>query len=310
MSEAPFAGIPTFLKAPHIAHPTRADGDIAVLGVPFDESTCHRPGARFGPRAIREASTFWSYREGAEPVYDGDRLVPARRSPFRRRRRCGPRQTWPEERRNTTITGCVASLLGEGLLPLVLGGDHSITYAVLAAFGERRPHLVQLDTHMDYWDQVGDMRYTHGSPIIRSHEEDLVSGVTQYGIRGFHTVRDNVALARQRGVRTFWCQKAKRTPVEELVAHIEPGTPVYVTLDIDVLDPSIAPGTGTPQPGGFSYYEATAILQALVRRATLVGMDVVEVAPAYDGPGQLTAMHAVRLVLDTLGAGLKSEGIF
>jgi agmatinase len=311
LSEAPFAGIATFLKAPHVAQPSRTDGDVAVLGVPFDESTCQRPGARFGPRAMRDVSTFWSYRDGAEPVYDGEtdsyllggvRFVDAGDVELG--------QTWPEDRRNAAITTRVASLLDAGLMPLVLGGDHSITYAVLAAYGQRRPHLVQFDTHMDYWDQVGDMRYTHGSPIIRAHEEDLVTGVTQYGIRGFHTVRDNVVLARERGVHTYWCERARRAPVEDLVAHIPQGGPVYVTLDIDVLDPSIAPGTGTPQPGGFSYYEARAILQTVVRRGALVGMDVVEVAPAYDGPGQLTALHAVRLALDTLGAALPSVGTF
>jgi agmatinase len=311
MAEAPFAGIATFFKAPYVADPTTVDGDVAVLGVPFDESTCHRPGSRFGPRAIREVSTFWAYREGAEPFYDGEsesfvlgevRFVDAGDVELG--------QTWPEKQRNGAITDRVAPLLAAGMFPLVLGGDHSITYPVLEAFGAIRPHLVQFDTHMDYWDEVGGMRFTHGSPIIRAQEEGLVSGVTQYGIRGLHTVRDNIALARERGVHTFWCRQAKRMAAEELVAHIEADAPVYVTFDIDALDPSIAPGTGTPQPGGFTYEEATIILQAVAQRGKLVGMDVVEVAPAYDGPGQLTAMHACRLIFDALGAGLASTGSF
>ena len=102
-------------------------------------------------------------------------------------------------------------------------------------------------------------------------------------------------------MRSVWAEQVKTTPVDELVAHIEPGEPVYVTLDIDVLDPAIAPGTGTPEPGGFTYYEAKALLRAVARRGTLVGMDLVEVDPLYD-PAQLTALHGVRLALDTVGA--------
>lgn len=306
-STFPYVGIASFFKAPYVRRPTRADGDVAVLGVPFDEATTSRPGTRYGPRAIREASTMWAYRSGADALYDGEagayalggvRFVDAGDVEL------GP--TWPEERRITAISERVRPLLAAGLLPLVLGGDHSITYPVLAAYGERRPHLVQLDTHMDYWDEEGGMRYTHASPIIRAHEEGLVSGVSQYGIRGLHTDRDNIELAAARGVRTFWCEQAKRTPVEDLVAHIEPGRPVYITLDIDALDPAIAPGTGTPEPGGFSYYEAKALLRAVAQRGRLIGMDVVEVSPPYDGPGQLTAMHATRLIFDTIGAALPS----
>ena len=145
----------------------------------------------------------------------------------------------------------------------MLGGDHSITYPILKAFGGRPLHLVQFDTHMDYWNDEGGMLYTHASPIVRSHESGLVQRVTQYGIRGLHTAADQIELAGERGVTTFWCEQAKRTPVDELVAHIEPGEDVYITFDIDALDPSIAPGTGTPEPGGFSYYEAKAILRAV-----------------------------------------------
>jgi agmatinase len=308
-SSFPYVGIASFFKAPYVRQPTRADGEVAVLGVPFDEATTSRPGTRYGPRAIREASTLWAYRSGSDALYDGEsgsHLLGGVRFVDVGDVGLGP--TWPEERRIAAISDRVRPLLAAGLLPVILGGDHSITYPVLAAYGELKPHLVQLDTHMDYWDEEGGMRYTHASPIIRVHEEGLVSGVSQYGIRGLHTQRDNIELARARGVHTFWCEQAKGTPVEELVAHIGPGSPVYITLDIDALDPAIAPGTGTPEPGGFSYYEAKALLRAAARRGRVVGMDVVEVSPPYDGPGQLTALHATRLILDTIGAALPSTG--
>ena len=118
------------------------------------------------------------------------------------------------------------------------------------------------------------------------------------------TAADQIELAAERGVKTFWCEQAKTTPVADLVAHIEPGEDVYITFDIDALDPSIAPGTGTPEPGGFSYYEAKALLRAVALRSHVVGMDMVEVNPLYD-PMEITALHAVRLIFDTVGAALQ-----
>jgi agmatinase len=165
-------------------------------------------------------------------------------------------------------------------------------------------NLVQFDAHMDYWDEIGGERYTHASPIIRAHEHGLVQRVTQYGVRGLHTEADNVALAIERGVATLWCEQAKRElggrGVERLVEHIEPGVDVWLTFDIDCLDPAVAPGTGTPEPGGFTYYEAKTLLLAVARRANIVGMDLVEVNPLYD-PGQLAALHGTRLILDLVG---------
>jgi agmatinase len=298
----PYSGLPTFLKAPYIPEPTAADGRVAVLGIPFDEGATNRPGARYGPRAMREVSQFYAYRSGDEPYYDGEagtELLGGVR--FIDVGDVGLPTMAPAESNHARVARRVATLLEAGLFPLILGGDHSVTYPVLQGFGSRRPHLVQLDTHMDYWDEEGGVATTHASPIIRSHEAGLVAGVTQFGIRGLHTAADNIELARSRGVTIRWAEKVKSTPPEELVAHIEPGEPVYVTLDIDVLDPAIAPGTGTPEPGGLTYYEAKALLRAVARRGRLIGMDVVEVDPLYD-PAQLTAVHAVRLALDTLGA--------
>jgi len=305
MAESPpFAGIASFFKAPYIADPSRDDADVAVLGIPYDEATTARPGARYGPRAMRDASTNWAYRDGAEPFYDGEvgtELLGGVR--FVDTGDVDLPPTVPPERSHPLIAGRVGRLLAQGLFPVVLGGDHSITFPILKAFGERRLHLVQFDTHMDYWHDEGGMLYTHASPIVRSHEAGVAARVTQIGIRGLHTASDQIELARERGVTTFWCEQAKRTPVDELLAHIQPGEEVYITFDIDCLDPSIAPGTGTPEPGGFSYYEAKAMLRALALKTTVVGMDMVEVNPLYD-PMEITALHAVRLIFDTVGAAL------
>ena len=305
MAESPpFAGIASFFKAPYRADPARAEGDVAILGIPYDEATTSRPGARYGPRAMRDVSTNWAFRDGTEPFYDGEvgsELLGGVR--FIDTGDIDLPPTVPPERSHPLIAGRVGRLLEHDLFPVVLGGDHSITFPILKAFAGRRLHLVQFDTHMDYWNDEGGMLYTHASPIVRSHESGIVQRVTQYGIRGLHTSSDQIDLARKRGVTSFWCEQAKRTPVDELVAHIEPGENVYITFDIDSLDPCIAPGTGTPEPGGFTYYEAKAIVRAVAQRSHVVGMDMVEVNPLYD-PMEITALHAVRLIFDTVGAAL------
>ena len=305
--ELPFTGIATFLKAPLVTAPTSAVADVAVIGVPWDEGTTYRSGTRMGPRAMREASTLWAFQNDFEPLHDGEAGVELLGGV--RWADCGDVMLgpmWATDRFHAAIVERLAPLFQAGLFPVTLGGDHSITYPVLKALSETRRgepfQLVQFDTHTDYWDEEGRQRYSHASPIIRSHEAGWLSGLTQYGIRGLHTPADNIALARNRGARIFWCEQAKDTLVDELVEHLEPGIDAYVTFDIDCLDPGIAPGTGTPEPGGFTYYEAKAILLAVCARCNVIGMDLVEVAPQYDGPGQITALHGVRLILDTVGA--------
>ena len=305
--EMPYAGIATFFKAPYVPAPTRDEADVAVLGVPWDLGTTSRSGTRMGPRALREASTMWAFRDGLAPLYDGEArvmLMGGVRWADAGDVTLGP--MWTRDRYHEAVAGRVLPLLEAGVFPVTLGGDHSITYPVLSAVYKARGgkpfQLVQFDTHMDYWDEEGGERYSHASPIIRAHEAGWLSGLTQYGIRSLHTAGDNIALARSRGARIFWCEQAKDTLPAELVEHLTPGVDTYITFDIDALDPSIAPGTGTPEPGGFSYYEAKAILLAVCARCHVIGMDLVEVAPQYDGPGQLTALHGARLILDTVGA--------
>ncbi len=324
----PFGGIATFLKAPFVPEPAATDGEVAIVGVPYDEGTTGRAGAREGPRALRAISTNWAYREGAEPYWDGEAGVSLLGGVrFVDAGDVAMAPTASADTNHTRIAGRVAEIVRAGLFPVVLGGDHSITYPVLqgVAWGraEARPgavegaatpaafSLVQFDAHMDYWEEIGGERYTHASPIIRAHEQGLVQRVTQYGIRGLHTAADNVALALERGVATLWCEQAKRElgehGVERLVEHIDPGADIWVTFDIDCLDPAVAPGTGTPEPGGFTYYEAKTLLLAVAGRANIVGMDLVEVNPLYD-PGQLAALHGARLIMDLVGAVFDRRG--
>ncbi|HQJ98780.1 MAG TPA: agmatinase [Thermoleophilia bacterium] len=309
--EMPYAGIATFLKAPYNEAPARVDGEVAVLGIPFDEATTCRGGARFGPRGIRDVSTFWAYRSGAGAYVDvelgegtareilgGVRFVDAGDVVLA--------PTQPPDERHAAVVARLRPIIDAGLFPLVLGGDHSVTLPCLmahyAARGEKPFQLVHFDTHTDYWAEEGGQPYTHASPMIRADELGLLNGITQYGLRGLYEPDMDFDVMRSRGATLFWCEQAKRMTPDELVAHLEPGADTYVTFDIDALDPAIAPATGTPEPGGFTYYEAKAILRAVCTRVNVIGMDMVEVAPVYDGPAQLTALHAARLILDGVGA--------
>jgi agmatinase len=311
-NEFPYAGIATFFKAPYLPAPTTEDADVAVLGVPFDQGATNRSGARFGPRALREASCLWAYREGTEALFDGEagvELLGGVR--FADAGDVDPGPMPSAEQYHDDVAERFEPLVAAGLFPVVLGGDHSVTYALLRALHRARRgrpvQLVQFDTHMDYWDQEGHQRYSHASPMIRAHEDGLIAGLTQYGIRSLHTKSDNIELAQSRGAHIFWCEQARDMDPAELADHLDIDADTYITFDIDCLDPAIAPGTGTPEPGGFSYYEAKAILLAVCKRANVVGMDLVEVAPQYDGPGQVTALHGARLILDTVGAVFRNR---
>lgn len=306
-STMPYAGIATFFKAPFIARPTTEQADVGVIGVPFDDATTARSGTRMGPRALRDASLMWAYQRDGEALYDGEAGVELLGGV--RWADCDDVDvppTAPDDLRTSLIAQPMEELTRAGVFPLLLGGDHSVTYPALKGLVAGRAgasvQLIHFDSHMDYWDEEGGRRYTHASPIIRAHEERLVDSVVQYGIRNPHTPYDNIDLAESKGVTIFHCEPAKRMDVEQLVEPIKPGMDAYLTFDIDALDPAIAPGTGTPEPGGFTYYEAKAIVLAACARANVVGMDLVEVNPLYDGPGQLTALHGVRLILDAVGA--------
>lgn len=307
-----FSRVGTFLRSPYVERPTSGEADVAVVGVPYDEGTTGRAGTREGPRAVRAVSANWAYREGAEAFWDGEieaELLNGVRVVDAGDVHLAP-MTPPEGVREA-VAARVREIAGAGVFLVVLGGDHSITFpvleglaAVVAAPPAPSLHVVHFDAHMDYWDDIGGQRFTHASPIIRAHEAGLLAGITQYGIRGLHTAADNIELARRRGVVSFWCEQTKRTPVAELVAHLQPGADTWVTFDIDCLDPAIAPGTGTPEPGGFTYYEAKALLLAVAARVNVVGMDLVEVNPLYD-PGELAALHGARLILDLVGAVMR-----
>ncbi|MCB1394622.1 MAG: agmatinase [Rhodobacter sp.] len=296
----PFVGISTFGKYPYVQDWDAIDADVAILGAPFDFGTQWRAGARFGPRGIREASTLFSfghagaydheddvtYLEGARIVDLGDADIV----------HTDTRQS------HANIEFGVRKILKAGAIPVVLGGDHSVNIPCINAFDGQGPiHIVQIDAHLDFVDERHGVRYGHGNPMRRAAEKPYVMGMTQIGIRNVSsTARDGYEAARAMGSDILSVRQFRKLGVESVLSRVPEGARLYVTLDIDGFDPSIAPGTGTPSHGGFLYYEILELLDGLARRGRIVGMDLVEVAPDYDHSGT-TAILAAQILLNTIG---------
>jgi agmatinase len=298
--DLPFVGIATFGKRPYQPDWDAIEADVAVLGAPYDLGTQFRAGARFGPRAIREASTLFSFghagaydREDDVTYLEDVRIVDIGDADI-------VHTDTPKSHAN--IEAGVRSILRAGALPVVLGGDHSVNIPCIDAFEGRGPiHLVQIDAHLDFVDERHGVRLGHGSPMRRASEKPWISGLTQIGIRNVSsTARDGYEVARTKGSDILSVRQARRLGVEALVARIPADVPLYLTIDIDGFDPSIAPGTGTPSHGGFLYYEVFELLAALASRNSIVGIDLVEVAPDYDHSGT-TAILAAQILLNLIG---------
>ena len=300
--DLPFVGIATFGKYPLCLDWDGIDADVAVLGAPFDFGTQWRPGARFGPRAIREASTLFSFgHAGAydhedDVVYlpaDGARIVDIGDADIIHTDTIGS---------HANIEAGVRKILASGALPVVLGGDHSITIPTIAAFSDQQPiHIVQFDAHLDFVDERHGVRFGHGSPMRRAAERAWVTGLTQLGIRNVSsTAREGYEDARRMGSDILSVRQIRKLGTEAVLARIPAGVRYYVTIDIDGFDPSIAAGTGTPSHGGFTYYEVLELLAGLAKRGTVAGIDLVEVAPEYDHTGS-TAILAAQILLNLIG---------
>ena len=293
-----FAGIRTFMRAPHTTD--LAGVDAAVYGIPFDTATTYRTGPRFGPEAIRSASALLRpYNPALEVNVVDDALDRGLRRP------AGLARETPSAR-TARSSEALAPLVEAGVFPLALGGDHSITLAELRVLARRHGPLalVQLDAHGDTWDEYFGQRYFHGTTFKRAVEEKLIepAASVQAGLRGSLYGAEDLESARELGFAVLPCDQLRTLGPGSfggLVATRVGTRPVFVSFDIDVLDPAFAPGTGTPEVGGLSTTEALAFLRAL-RRIDLVGADVVEVSPPYDGPGQQTALAAANIAYELL----------
>jgi agmatinase len=289
-----FGQVATFMLLPWA--PSPANLDVALVGIPYDGGTSYRTGARFGPRAVREQSSLIRSWHPVLKVHPFQRLRVAD---------CGDVDVVPIsiERTFEAITRRVDEVVAAGATPLCVGGDHSITLAILRAVARRygRVGVVHFDAHPDTWDEYFGSKFFHGTPFRRAVEEELIDPrrMIQIGIRGPLYGAEDFAFHDEHGIEVIRIEAVKDHGVAVAAQRLArlAGGPVYCSFDIDAVDPAYAPGTGTPEVGGLTSYEALALVRAL-SGLTLVGADIVEVAPPYDGPGQITALLAANLMFE------------
>ena len=291
-----YSGLATFARLPQRAEVERYD--IAVAGVPFDSGVSYRPGARFGPAAIREASRLlrpYNPAQDASPfrdaqVVDAGDIV------------CTP---FDLQKAIDEIDAGIRGLLGDGRRVMLLGGDHTIALPSLRALASVHGPLalVHFDAHLDTWDTYFEAPYTHGTPFRRASEEGIiVKGHSAHvGIRGPLYDRTDLSDDEELGFTIVHCRDMDTLGVAGAVSAVRERVgahPVYVSVDIDVLDPAFAPATGTPEAGGLTSRELLGILRGL-SGLNIVGADVVEVAPAYDN-AEITSIAASHVAYEII----------
>jgi guanidinopropionase len=291
-----FAGLPTFMRLPAVLSP--ADVDVALVGVPFDGGTTNRAGTRHGPREIRNQSSLMRrvhHVSGVAP-YDLVRVGDLGDCPV------NPIDLMDALKKIETF---FAEIRAAGAIPVAAGGDHLMSLPILRALGRGRPlGMIHFDAHSDTNDRYfGDNPYTHGTPFRRAVEEGVLDPkrTVQIGIRGSIYDPSDYDFAKANGIRIIFMEEfVKRGPDDVIreARDIVGPKPTYISYDIDSIDPSMAPGTGTPEIGGFTTREAQAMLRAL-RGLDIVGADVVEVSPPFD-LGGMTALAGATMMFELL----------
>ncbi len=289
-----YAGLSTFARLPRIEDVTRYD--VAVVGVPFDTGVTYRPGARFGPAHIRQASRLLRPYNPAldiEPfahqqVVDAGDIA------------CNP---FSIDAATAEIESSAYELIRSGAALVTLGGDHTIAYPLLGAMN--RVHgpvaLVHFDAHLDTWDTYFDTPLTHGTPFRRAAEDGLfIRGHSAHvGTRGSLYATDDLTSDAELGFQIVHCRDFIRRPIDDIIGQLHRtigDAPLYVSIDIDVLDPAHAPATGTPEAGGMTSRELLEIIRSF-DGLNLVGADIVEVSPAYD-QAEITGVAAANLAYE------------
>lgn len=295
-----YAGILSFGGAPIVQDPGRLAGvDVAILGAPTDDLVSDRPGTRFAPRAIRAASCPpGAHLEAGVDAFEALTIVDY-----------GDAPVIPADpsRTHDAIARTVGEVVDAGALPVTLGGDHSVTEPCVAAVARRRGAvgLIHFDTHTDTGREVFGVARSHGTPMFRLVEAALVAGprYAQIGLRGYWPGSAEFAWQREQGIASFFMHDVRdegiRAVLERAFEHVGEG-PVYLSVDVDVLDPAFAPGTGTPEPGGMTSTDLLWAVREVASRVDLAGADVVEVLPGAIGSADITALVAERVVREVL----------
>jgi agmatinase len=314
-TEPAYSGGPTFQKVPLVLDAEELNqDDVVIVGAPVDDMVSNRPGTRFGPREIRLATDAggdpwaWHLGLGVDP-FESLNVVDHGDSPaFPGNGKAGL----------DALRETVARVCGAGAVPVVLGGDHSIAYpdiaAVAASLEKGGLAVVQFDTHADTGTEIWGVKESHGTPFRYLVEDDVVPGtrLVQVGLRGYWPGPEEFSWARRSGVRWHRMEEVERrgiaAVIEAVLEEIADAGALYLSVDVDALDPAYAPGTGTPEPGGMTARELLYAVRTLSVAKDLAGMEVVEVCPPYD-QGGITALVANRVVLEALsGMALRRAG--
>ena len=304
-----YAGLLTFAGVPYTQDPSHLEGvDVAIVGAPMDDLVSDRPGTRFGPRAIRAASS----PSGSELESAVDAIAELRVVDF------GDAPVLPADpiRSHAAIEATVAQVLAAGAIPVVLGGDHSISEpdvrACAAAHGP--VGLIHFDTHTDTGAEVFGVELSHGTIMRRLVEEGSVDPrrYVQIGLRGYWPGEAEFAWQAEQGITSLFMHDVRDLGIAEVGGRAVDAAgsgPVFLTVDIDVLDPAFAPGTGTPEPGGMTTAELLWAVREVAMRLEVIGVDMVEVIPTGVGSADITALAADRIVREILsGIALRRNG--
>jgi agmatinase len=306
----PSVGLVSMFRSPVCEDFSKIDADIAFLGIPYDCGIGFRPGTRFGPREIRTYSVRYSAWGGHTPSGYWDVNQRKRFLKGLRIVDCGDVDItyYDYEINRRKMTASVEAILDRGAFPVLIGGDHSVTFPNVCAFSRFGPiDIVQIDAHMDWRDQIGGVKFANASPMRRSKELPFVRNMVHLGIRDVRTSDDQIADAEGAGAKIFTREDIRTLGVSGVLERFPALGNVFVTIDIDGLDPSIAPGTGSPTVDGLQYHETRALLQGVAKLGKVVGFDLVEVNPMVDHHGQ-TCLLASTLILEFLGAIFAAEG--
>jgi agmatinase len=296
-------GFVSFFGAPVVEDISATRVDVGFVGVPFDAGTNDRPGARFGPAAVRDASARyhpsaewagWIDAERGVRILEGVSMADIGDVDVR---------TIDILDNFAIITDAARLARRACTVPVFVGGDHAITYPLVRAFDDIPGGLalIQFDAHQDYTDEKFGVRYSHDNHMRRSSELPFVHQIVNVGLRGVLERDEPWEAAHRDGVIIVPAERIVRHGVASALAGVSGGGAAYVTIDIDVLDPGGAPGTGYPEPGGLTYYQLKEALLLVAERYDIVAFDVAEVDPVYDAAG-VTARVAAKLILDLLGA--------
>ena len=295
-----FAGVPTFMRLPHVAldAPKIKDVDIGIIGVPWDSGTTNRPGPRHGPRQLRDASTMIRAQHPVSGIRPYEKLNCAD---------LGDVSINPADIEDsmTRITSFYKKLIEKGIKPLTAGGDHLTSLPVLRALAEKAPlGMIHFDSHTDLFHSYFDgTMFTHGTPFRRAVEENLLDPkrVIQIGIRGTQYDSEDLDFATSVGIRVIKIDEFFDRGIQDVMAEareIVGENETYISYDIDFIDPAFAPGTGTPEVGGPNSYEALKVVRELAG-VKIVGADMVEVSPPFD-PSSNTAYLGVSVMFELL----------